>query len=118
MLFVLNVFLYMFWIDILTTFNDAIVPSCLESPAKPNLTLSENNPTDGDDISLTCTSTSESTDSYEFLKGVKSLQDSPNSTYTIVAASIASDSGNYTCVAKIDTVKSEASSAKNIECEF
>ena len=44
--------------------------------------------------------------------------DSANATYTIAPAFIGSDDGEYTCVAKIDTVASDASAPIVVTCKY
>ena len=43
--------------------------------------------------------------------------DSASATYTMPIATIDADDGSYTCVAKIDTVVSEASAANVVSCK-
>ena len=75
-------------------------------------------PTDGDDIVLTCSSTSSDITSYEFFKDGTSLAAAASSNeYTISAATIDTHDGDYTCIASIDTVASDASSTLGVQCE-
>ena len=60
---------------------------------------------------MTCGTTSTGVNTYEFKKNGTSISrlNSSSATYTMTAATIGRDDGNYTCVAKIDTVASDES---------
>ena len=83
----------------------------------PTLTANISAPTDWDTIELTCSTTSGAITSYEFQRGATSLATSASNTYTISTATIGTDDGSYTCIAYIDTVASDASSAHAVSCE-
>ena len=89
-----------------------------DKPATPVLTADVSSPTDGDTIVLTCTTTSSGITSYQFFKGVTSLVSASSNQHTVSSAAIGSDDGSYTCVASIDTVASDASSAHVISCKW
>ena len=84
----------------------------------PTLTADVSSPTDGDDIVLTCATTTGAITSYEFKRGVTSLATSASNTYSISTATIGTDDDSYTCIAYIDTVASDASSAHVVSCEL
>ena len=88
-----------------------------DKPATPVLTSDVRDPTDGDTIVLTCTTTSSGITNYEFFRGRTSLVKTSSNQYTVSSAAIGKDDDSYTCVASIDTVASDASSAHVISCK-
>ena len=81
------------------------------------MTADVSSPTDGDTIVLTCTTTSSGITSYQFFKGVTSLVSASSNQHTVSSAAIGTDDDSYTCVASIDTVDSDASTAYVISCK-
>ena len=77
----------------------------------------ESDPTDGDDIELTCTSSSTGITDYEFFRGETSLVKKTGNKYTIDSAAIGTDEGSYKCVTYIETVASGGSRPLVIECK-
>ena len=97
-----------------------------DKPDTPVLTTdtSDVTTTDGDDIPLTCTSTTPGISMYQFYKGVTSLVTSPSNVYNITQATIDRDDGVYTCVVYIHgvgvdniTVTSQHSRDFHLRCE-
>ena len=88
-----------------------------DKPTTPTLTTDNSDPTDGDAITLTCTAVEAAVNSYEFKLGSTSLASGSSSTYSMSSATIGTDDGSYTCIASIDTVASDASSALSVACE-
>ena len=74
-------------------------------------------PTDGDNVVLTCTTTSSGITAYLFKKGATTLANSASATYTISAAAIDSHDGTYTCIAYVQTVASDESATYTVSCE-
>ena len=91
--------------------------SSSDKPAKPTVNADSASPTDGDNVILTCTTTTTGITDYEFKKGSRSLTKEASATYTISAAAIGSDDGTYTCIAYIHTVTSIESATYNLKCE-
>ena len=89
-----------------------------DKPATPTITADVSSPTDGDNIVLTCATTSSGITSYEFKRGSTSLATSSSTTYTISTATIGTDDDSYTCIASISTVASDPSTAHVVACEF
>ena len=88
-----------------------------DKPTTPTLTTDNSDPTDGDAITLTCTAVEAAVNNYEFKLGSTSLASGSSSTYSMSSATIGTDDGSYTCIASIDTVASDASSALSVACE-
>ena len=75
------------------------------------------NATDGENITLTCTTSTLGVTTYEFMLDSSSLVNGPNNTYSISSATINSDDGNYSCIAYIDTVASNISNILEVLCK-
>ena len=88
------------------------------STVTPTLTLDKASPTDGEVVVLTCATPTTGIDTYQFLKDGVSVVDSSSATYTMPTATIDTDDGRYTCVAKKNTVASEPSKATIVACTF
>ena len=89
-----------------------------DKPNKPSLsddTMAS--PTDGDNIVLTCTTSSPGITGYEFYKGETSLGKTTSNTHTIKAAAIGVDDDSYTCVAYLKTIASDVSNVHSISCK-
>ena len=78
-------------------------------PVRPSITRDVNNPTEGDDIVLTCSSITSGVTAYEFKRGPMKLVKSSSATYKISNAQIGKDDGSYTCIAYIGAKYSAAS---------
>ena len=83
----------------------------------PTLTADVSNPTDGDTVVLTCTTSTSDITNYEFFRGATSLVSASSNQHTVSSAAIGTDDDSYTCVASIDTVDSDASSGYVISCK-
>ena len=70
------------------------------------MTANVSSPTDGDDIELTCATTTSGITSYEFKHGSTFLNKSASNTFTINTATVGTDDGRYSCIVYIDTVVS------------
>ena len=80
------------------------------TPTKPTLLPDNKDPTDGESLTLTCTSTTAGITKYQFNKdGVTLPSFGTGQTYTIHSLNLTSFDGTYNCVAYIDSVKSAAS---------
>ena len=77
--------------------------------AKPSLVADIQNPTDGDVITLTCSSTTSGVTKYEFLKENVVIHSGPNAFRVIGPAVIGTDDKSYTCIAYIDNIASDTS---------
>ena len=91
--------------------------SSSDKPATPTVTADSATPTDGDNVVLTCTTTTVGITAYLFKKGVNTLANSASSTYTISAAAIDANDGTYTCIAYVETVASDESATYSVSCE-
>ena len=91
-----------------------VFPAAPEVPDTPTLTSSPSQPIEGDDIVLTCTSTTSGISHYLFTVDGLPLADSPSNTYTITMATGA-DSGTYTCDVRKDGITSLPSSGHVIQ---
>ena len=88
-----------------------------DQPRKPTLELITDHPTDGDVVSLSCNVTpdNDKINGYQFFHEGKPLSGKVNDKVYILASSThRAHNGNYTCVAFIDSVVSEASDAVTI----
>ena len=90
--------------------------SSSDQPATPLLTASKVDPTYGDSVTLTCSSSTEGVTSYRFFKNSAPLTPTgTGNTFTIVNATEIIPGGvNYSCKAFIDSVSSEASKNLNV----
>ena len=90
-----------------------------DKPTTPTLTSSNSDPTDGDSITLTCTATEAAVDGYEFKLDGATVTSGSSNTLLIGSgtATIGTHDGSYTCIASIDTVSSDASSALDVNRE-
>ena len=87
-------------------------------PDTPTITADDEDKVDGDDVELTCASTTSDVDTYEFFKDGTSLgAASATATFTISGATI-DDTDGYTCKATKDDIPSEGSPDADIDCEF
>ena len=86
-------------------------------PVRPSITRDVNNPTEGDDIVLTCSSISKGVTAYEFKRGPMKLAKSWSKSYKISNAQIGKDDGSFTCIAYIGAQYSAASHATVISSE-
>ena len=95
-------------------------PFCLylAEPHKPRLDTNNPDPTDGDSITLTCTSTTPEATTYVFEKDDTVVFEQSTNTYTINPATIGANDGVYKCYFYIGTIKAESSPAQKITCEF
>ena len=75
-------------------------------------------PTDGEDITLTCTSSTTEVDSYTWRRNGVDIDMQTSQTYAIPQGDIATMNGDYTCVALFGTVASDASSALTVSCKY
>ena len=89
-----------------------------DKPSRPVVSSDLSDPTDGQDVTLFCTTTTSEVNSYEFFKDGNSLSSGSNNTLLISSATIDTHDGVYTCVAYIDTVASESSDLFYIQCEY
>ena len=93
----------------------------LDTPNQPKLIVSSNNVISGEDVVLTCDSSTVKVTTYQFKKGdtVIATVPAPASANEYASYGISSASVNYnkeyTCVALIDDVSSEESSAESVE---
>ena len=86
-----------------------------DKPSTPTLSVSPANPTDGEDVELTCRVTnSQSITKYLFLKHNRSWQNTAGNKYTISKAPV-NQTDNYACQAYIDTVSSDNSSDVDVK---
>ena len=88
-----------------------------DKPSRPVLSSDLSEPTDGQDITLTCTTTTSEVNSYEFFKYGILLSSGSNNTL-ISSATVDTHDGIYTCVVYIDTVASESSMVFAVECKY
>ena len=86
-------------------------------PKTPTVNADSASPTDGDNIILTCTTTTTGITDYEFKKGSRSLTKEASATYTISAAAMGIHDGTYTCIAYVHTVASTESVPFTLRCE-
>ena len=91
--------------------------SSSDKPATPSVSADSATPTDGDNVILTCTTTTTGITSYVFKKGANTLATSASATYTITAAAIDTHDGTYTCIAYVQTVASDESATYTVACE-
>ena len=90
-----------------------------DKPATPTLTTSNSNPTDGEAIDLTCTSSSAGVNLYQFFRDGQAVGASQSSgTLSISTATIDTHDGSYTCTASINTVTSDESPALPVAREY
>ena len=91
-----------------------------DKPATPTLTSdAPDSPTEGDTITLTCSTNSSSVSSYRFLLGYVIVQENNSSTYVIRDAEIGTDEGKYTCRTQASNQQwSHDSVPLPIECKF
>ena len=75
----------------------------------PTVTADKSNPSRGDDIILTCRTSTQGIDTYEFRREGATIATSSSNIYIINAAAIGTDDGTYTCIASINTVASDSS---------
>ena len=75
-------------------------------------------PVDGVAVTLTCSSSTGTVDSYKWYKGGTLLDGETSATYAIAQADIGTHDGDYTCEALESTVSSDASSAYTLAREF
>ena len=80
-----------------------------DKPVTPTLTANNLNPLNGDDIVLSCSTSTLAVTSYEFRFGGTLLTTTPLNTYRINSATKGTHDGSYTCTALIGTVASELS---------
>ena len=88
-----------------------------DKPETPVLSTDNSNPTDGESISLTCTTATTGVSSYEFKRGTTSLVNGAYNVYNIPTATIDADDDDYLCIAYIDTVASDVSNVITVLCE-
>ena len=88
-------------------------------PNKPTLTASSSNPTDGNNLVLTCTTTTGGINSYQFVKNGLTIQNSASATLIFTPAVFVTNDGTYTCVAvKAGTISSDSSNSVIVACEL
>jgi len=80
-------------------------------PVTPTVTADNATPTDGDDVILTCTTPTTGITEYAFKKGDIMIERYAFNTKYIVEALIGRHDGTYTCIAYVDGVASDESSA-------
>ena len=88
-----------------------------DQPMKPTLEMITDDPTDGDVVSLSCNVTpdNDKINGYQFFHEGKPLSGKVNDkVYILTSSTHRAHNGNYTCVAFIDSVVSEASDAVTI----
>ena len=89
-------------------------------PVKPTLTVSPTDPTDGDNVDLTCASTTAGITEYEFFDpNGASLGVQSNQYLSLGQAEIGNDDGMYTCTAiSNSSVASDPSDEAEVACKF
>ena len=97
--------------------HDIFIPST-GRPTTPTLTSNNNNPVDGDSVTLSCQTTSSGVTQYEFRRNGFSLTTSVINTLVISTATIGVDDGSYTCITYINDILSDESNAYFLACEF
>lgn len=88
-----------------------------DEPDTPNLVTDNNDPTDGDYITLTCNTTTTGITSYLFKRDQTLVANTTVNTHKIAHATLGTYEGRYTCIAFIDTVPSNVSNDVAISCE-
>ena len=90
--------------------NNALICLFPDKPRTPTLSVSSNNPSLGEDITLTCSSSSRSVNKYQFFYNGQSLQAAGTSkSLTVKTSDSGNQNGNYTCKVFIDTISSDSS---------
>ena len=89
-----------------------------DKPQTPVVSTDNSNPTDGDSITLTCTSSTGAVNGYTWQLDGSTISGQTGQTYAIAQADIGTHEGAYTCVALIDTVASDTSSALTVNCKY
>lgn len=89
-----------------------------DQPDTPTLVSDNNDPTDGDYITLTCNTTTTGITSYLFKRDQTLVANTTVNTHKIAHATLGTYEGQYTCVAFIDTVPSIVSNVIAISCEY
>ena len=97
--------------------NCIYFPDEPDKPNKPVLQVDVSEPTDGDTIDFTCTSSSPGITNYVFYRGETSLGKTSINKHTILSAAIGANDGFYTCVAYKDSIVSDASLPYRLSCK-
>lgn len=89
-----------------------------DEPDTPHLVSDNNDPTDGDFITLTCNTKSTGITRYLFKRDQTLLANTTVNSHKIVHATLGTYDGDYTCIAFIDTVPSKVSNFVAVSCEY
>ena len=80
-----------------------------DKPATPTLTADNSDLTHGDDITLTCTTSTAGITNYEYLRNGQNVATTRLSTYKIANAAVGTHDGRYSCRAIVNTISSDPS---------